>query len=251
GVNSYISQHQYANATADDFWGAQAKTSKKPVDRIMPTFVKQPGVPILDVKAQCSGDTTKVTLHQQRSFSDRTKFDSPNDQVWEIPVCLKGSAGVSAQKCEVISKREETVSLPGCSTWVLANANATGYYRAGYQPEMVKALASDAETKLTPAERISLQNDIWASVRVGREPVGDYLAFAQGLQADRNRAVVDDLLGHLTYIGHYLVNDGDKEEYRAWLRHYLAPAMKDLGWEPKPGESDEQKTLRSSLVGTL
>jgi len=37
GVNSYISQHQYANATADDFWGAQAKTSKKPVDRIMPT----------------------------------------------------------------------------------------------------------------------------------------------------------------------------------------------------------------------
>src|SRR5271163_1445819 len=53
GVNSYISQHQYANATADDFWSAQAKTSKKPVDQIMPTFVRQPGVPILDVKAQC------------------------------------------------------------------------------------------------------------------------------------------------------------------------------------------------------
>ena len=35
--------------------------------------------------------------------------------------------------------------------------------------------------KLSPAERIALQTDIWASVRVGREPVGDYLALAQGL----------------------------------------------------------------------
>ena len=69
----------------------------------------------------------------------------------------------------------------------------------------------DAETKLTPAERIALQNDIWASVRVGREPVGDYLAFAQGLQSDRNRAVLEDVLGRLDYIGQYVVNDNDRD----------------------------------------
>jgi aminopeptidase N len=251
GVNAYLQAHQYANATADDFWDAQAKTSGKPVDKIMPTWVKQPGAPIVNVKAQCSGNTTNVMLSQKRYYVDREKFDAPNDQIWQIPLCLKGSGSGDAPKCELMTKREENFSLPGCSTWVLANAGATGYYHAGYQPDAVRALATDAETKLSPAERIALQSDIWASVRVGREPVGDYLAFAQGLQADRNRAVVDDLLGHLTYIGHYLVNDGDKEEYRAWLRQYLAPAMKDLGWEPKPGESDEQKTLRSSLVGTL
>ena len=50
GVNAYIQQHQYANATADDFWDAQTKTSKKPVDQIMPTFVNQAGVPIISVK---------------------------------------------------------------------------------------------------------------------------------------------------------------------------------------------------------
>ena len=69
-----------------------------------------------------------------------------------------------------------------------------------------EALANDAESKLTPAERIALQTDIWASVRVGREPVGDYLAFAQGLASDRNRAVMDDVLGRLNFIGRYLVN---------------------------------------------
>ena len=251
GINAYLKQHQYANATAEDFWDAQAKTSKKPVDKIMPTWVKQAGEPIINVKAQCSGNSTNVTVTQQRYYFDRSKFESPNDQGWQIPLCLKGSATTSSSKCELLTKKEETFTLPGCSNWVLANAGATGYYRVGYQPDAVRALAHDAETKLSPAERISLQNDIWASVRVGREPVGDYLAFAQGLQDDRNRAVLEDVLGRLDYIREYLVNESDRDSFRAWLRQYLTPMMKEVGWESKPGESDEQRTLRARLLGAL
>ena len=251
GVNAYLEQHQYANATADDFWDAQAKTSKKPVDKIMPTWVKQAGAPIVNVKAQCSGNTTSVTVAQQRYYIDRSKFEAVNDQLWQIPMCLKGSDSGKDAKCELMTKKEETFTLPGCSNWVVTNAGATGYYRTGYQPDAVRALANDAETKLTPAERIALQNDIWASVRVGREPVGDYLAFAQGLQSDGNRAVLEDVLGRLNYIGQYLVSDSDRDAYRGWLRQYLDPPMKEVGYEPKAGESDEQRTLRSRLFGAL
>src|SRR5713226_5582160 len=251
GVNAYLKEHQYANSTADDFWGTQARVSKKPVDEIMPAFVRQAGAPIINVKAQCSGISTSVTLSQRRFYYDRSKFAAANDQLWQIPLCLKGSAGKSAEKCELLTKREATFTLPGCSKWVLANARATGYYRIGYEPDAVRALANDAESKLSPAERIAMQTDIWASVRVGREPVGDYLAFAQGLQADRNRAVLEDALGRLNYIGQYLVNDSDRDNYRAWLRQFLNPIMKDVGWEPKPGESDEQKTLRTRLLNSL
>jgi aminopeptidase N/puromycin-sensitive aminopeptidase len=247
GVNAYLKQHQYGNATASDFWEAQAKTSKKPVDQIMPTWVRQAGVPIVNVKAQCSGSSTSVTLTQQRFYYDRSKLDESNDQLWQIPLCMKGSADDKSKRCELLTKKEETVTLPGCSNWVLANAGASGYYRVGYQPDAVRALATDAETKLTPAERIALQTDVWASVRVGREPVGDYLAFVQGLQSDRNRAVLQDVFSRLNYIGQYLVSDGDRDSYRAWVRQFVGPMMKDVGWEPKPGESDEQKTLRSRL----
>jgi aminopeptidase N len=249
GVNAYLHQHQYANATAGDFWQAQAKTSKKPVDEIMPTFVKQAGVPIIDVKSQCSGSSTTVTLDQRRYYYDREKFQAANDQLWQVPLCMKSSTG--AQKCELLTKRQETFTLPGCSTWVLANAGATGYYRAGYQPDAVRALASEAESKLSPAERIAIQTDIWASVRVGREPVGDYLAFARGLETDRNRAVMEDVFGRLNFIGRYLVTDSDRALYQAWLREYLTPMMNEVGWEAKPGESDEQKTLRSRVIIAL
>jgi aminopeptidase N/puromycin-sensitive aminopeptidase len=249
GVNAYLRQHQYANATADDFWDAQAKTSKKPVDQIMPTFVKQAGVPIVDVKSQCTGNSTTVTLDQRRYYYDREKFQAPNDQIWQVPLCMKSSTG--AQSCELLTKRQATFTLPGCSTWVMANAGATGYYRTGYQPEEVKALASAAEIKLTPAERIALQSDIWASVQVGREPVGDYLAFAQGLENDRNRAVQEDVLSRLHVISQYLVTDSDRESYQAWLRQYLTPILKDVGSEPKPGDSDELKALRAHVFNSL
>jgi len=250
GVNAYLQKHQYANATAGDFWDAQAKTSKKPVDKIMPTFVTQAGVPIVNVKAQCSGNSTSVTLEQRRFYNDRQKFQAPNDQTWEIPLCLKSSSG-GAPKCELLTKKQETFMLPGCSTWVLANAGATGYYRSGYDAETVRALAKDAESKLSPAERIGLQADIWASVRVGREPVGDFLAFAQGLAGDRDRAVVEDVLQRLNYIGQYLVTDADRDSYRAWLRQYLTPILNDVGWEAKPGESDEHRTLRARVFNAL
>jgi aminopeptidase N len=249
GVREYVKQHSYGNATADDFWTTLAKVSKRPVDQIMPTWVKQAGVPIVNVKAQCSGNSTSVKLSQQRYYFDRAKFEAGNDQLWQIPVCLKGSSGAS--KCELLTKKEETFTLPGCSTWVLGNAGASGYYRSGYDPDPVRSLAKDAEAKLTPAERIGLLSDIWASVRVGREPVGDYLAFVQGLQSDRRSAVMQDVLGQLNYIGRYLVNDSDRNRYREWLRQYLTPIAREVGWDSKPGESDDEKTLRAGLLNAL
>ena len=250
GVREYVKQHSYGNATADDFWTTLAKVSKRPVDQIMPTWVKQAGVPIVNVKEQCSGSSTSVTLSQQRYYYDRAKFQAGNDQLWQVPVCLKPSSGSSA-KCELLTKKEQSFTLPGCSTWVLANAASAGYYRAGYQPEAVRTMAKDAEAKISPAERITLEADIWASVRVGRESVGDYLAFAQGLQSDRTRAVMQSVLGRFNYIGQYLVNETDRDSYRAWLRQYLTPIAKEVGWEPKAGESDEQKTLRAGLLNAL
>jgi aminopeptidase N len=56
GVDQYLKQHSYGNATADDFWKTLAQVSKKPVDQVMPTFVKQPGAPMVTVQTQCAGD---------------------------------------------------------------------------------------------------------------------------------------------------------------------------------------------------
>src|ERR1700685_1033126 len=154
GVNSYLKQHAYANATASDFWSAQTQISKKPVDKIMPTFVEQPGPPLVSVKNQCSGNSTIVGLAQQRYFYDRDLFNAGSKELWQIPACVKTSKDAGAEKCELLGKKEQALNLPGCSTWILANVGAKGYYRSGYESEAVRSMAKDVETALTPAERI-------------------------------------------------------------------------------------------------
>jgi aminopeptidase N len=253
GVDAYLKKHEYGNATATDFWSALTVVSKKPVDQVMPTFVKQPGAPMVTAQTQCSSGAENVTLAQKRYFYDRTLFEQGNDELWQVPVCMKEghTDGTGQVKCVLLKQKQESFKLDGCGPWVMVNAGGNGYYRSGYAGDAVRAMSHDLEKDLTPAERIMLLSDSWAAVRVGEQQIGDYLALAEGLQADRNRAVLEALTGELDYIGEYLVTDADRNSYEAWVRRLLTPAAQDLGWTPKPGESDETKELRARVMFTL
>ena len=251
GVNSYIKQHAYGNANAADFWNALAKASNKPVDKVMATFVQQPGPPMVLVKSRCEGTSQKVSLEQQRYFYDRARFQAGSPELWQVPVCLKNGSSSSAPKCELLTQRTQELTLPGCSPWIDVNAGAHGFYRSGYNSETVRALAKVAETKLSPEERMMLAADVWASVRVDREKIGDYLTFAQGLQADRTPEVIQTLVAQLEYIADFVVSAEDAPAYRAWVRELFAPIAGDIGWESKPGESAETRDLRSDVLRAM
>src|SRR5262249_19129163 len=243
-VNRYIKEHAYGNATADDFWRAMAAASNLPVDQIMPTFVKQAGTPLVTVKTKCSGNDTTVTLSQQRYFYDSKLFTSGSKEQWMIPVCLKVKNSTSDKKedqCNLLTERQKDLSIKGCSPWVMANAGAMGYYHTGYDLAAINAMSANLLTAFTPAERIQLLADVWASVQVGQQPIGDYLALADGLRAERSRAVMDQLTTKLQYIGDHLLPETSRESYQLWVRNLLSPSAKELGWQSHPGENDDRK----------
>src|SRR5215472_4977483 len=68
GVNTYLYTHAQGNATSADFWHAMAKVSGKPVDKIMPTFVMQPGVPLVKVSGSCHTDHVQLQVEQERFY---------------------------------------------------------------------------------------------------------------------------------------------------------------------------------------
>jgi hypothetical protein len=71
------------------------------------------------------------------------------------------------------------------------------------------------------------------------------------MQADRSSAVLREILGRLTYIGDYLVSGADREAYDLWVRQLLAPVAQEVGWEAKPGESEDRGALRAELISAL
>ena len=56
----------FANAAGPDFWTEVARVTGKPVDRIMKPYIEQPGVPVVTIDAKCQGNTTDISLHQER-----------------------------------------------------------------------------------------------------------------------------------------------------------------------------------------
>jgi puromycin-sensitive aminopeptidase len=250
GVRSYIAAHSYGNATENDFWSALAKASNKPVDRMMPTFVNQPGAPLVSIQAQCQGGVTKVMLSQRRYSYDRRPLDSESKELWMVPVALK-TAGQKKDATVLLEKPDQVYELPGCYKWMFGNAGAQGYYRVGYDSADFQTMSRNVKQEFSPAERIVLIRDAWAAVRTGQQPIGDFLRLAEGLQSERNAKVVEQMDLELEYIGDRLVSDADRVGYEAFVRALLGPIQKELGWTVAPGEDTNRKDLRAYVTYTL
>jgi aminopeptidase N len=269
GVNSYLRKFAYNNATAEDFWDAITLASGRPVDKIMPTFINQPGEPLVTVKTDCitpppekvstrkgrrsrrsiqPHPKTLVTVSQQRFFADPGAAPQ-SSEVWMIPVCFKSSDGKPF--CQIFSQRQETVPLTGCSSWVFTNANAVGYYRTQYDAKVFQKLDASAMAQLVTAERMSLVNDESALVRAGRESVARLLELVAALNQDSEQEVVESYIRPLGSINNYLITAQDRAAFHSWVRSNFHSMVEKIGWTSSPGESVDTALLRSDLLAIM
>jgi aminopeptidase N len=228
-VNAYLQAHANGNATSADFWETVAHISGKPIEKIMPTFVMQPGVPMLNVKTSCVGGHMEIGIDQQRFFLSPEKLKSPSRELWQIPVCLM-TAGNSNGQCIVIDDKTVSVSQPGCPEWIFANRNAEGYFRVAYPPDALRAITRVAETKLNGPERIALIEDTWAMTRAGKTSAAAFLDLAQSLRGEQQSSILDLLARHLDYVGDSLVAPEKAGKYRTLFGEQFAPLARNLGF---------------------
>jgi aminopeptidase N len=244
GVHNYLQAHLYANATAEDFWNAQTANSHLPVDKIMSSFVTQPGVPLLTFSER---QASSVPVAQGRFFLSATAT-AGKDQRWTVPVCLKTSG---QPICRVLTPEDSTIPLPMdvASPMFYANAGAKGYYRTAYTSKQYSAIVAKAETALSPPEKIGLLGDRWALVRSGQGSVGDYLDLVLALKQDPNAAVLDTAHHQIEKIDD-IATDEDRAEFDAVLRRQFGPVYAALG-NPVKGESFDRQQLRGTLFEML
>lgn len=272
GVNIYLHKFAYSNATAEDFWRAVAAASGRPVDAIMPTFVEQPGEPLITVKSTCVAPApepavrrsrrsrrrrrapvkaqpkTEITLTQTRFWADPAAAQGSAGK-WMVPVCVKTDG--TKPFCQIVSQREQVVPVAGCGAWSFVNASAAGYYRTHYDSTSLGQLTGVAATALTTAERISLLNDEAALAESGQENVSAYLDLIAALNQDSERAVLQSYVPALDHIHNYLLTEADQPSFSNWVQSNFSPMLTKIGWTPAPGESEDTRTVRGQLVRLL
>jgi aminopeptidase N len=243
-VHNYLSAHLYANATAEDFWGAQTATSHQPVDEIMESLVAQPGASLLTFSEPSGGS---VGVEQQRFYVSPSIQPDPK-QKWTLPVCFKTTG--TGKNCAVLTPSDSSLKVPAGDIFY-GNAGGAGYYRAAYPAAQYKTLVERAETDLSPEERIRLVGDEWAQVRANRATAGDYLNLVGAVKDDVSADVISSSTsGVMAIYERAAATSQDRAALANWICATFGPRLAKLG-EPGANDLPSTRELRASLFGLL
>ena len=241
GVQRYIKAHEYGNTVTDELWQAIDAVAPTPITPMAHDFTLQPGVPLIRVSREGSG--LRLT---QGSF--RVQQESRDSTVWHVPVLTQPLAG--GQGWRGVVTRELPASLPAAGAVELVNAGQTGYFRTLYAAAELRPLVV-AFRRLHPADELGLMNDAYALGRSGEEPMGDFMALASETAPGMDALVLATLARRLAQLD--ILYDGlpGQARFRAFGQRVLGPVLAQVGWSARPGESQNEKLLRSAVLSAL
>jgi cytosol alanyl aminopeptidase len=249
GVQSYLEQHRFGNASAADFLDSLSAASKQDVKAAFSTFLDQTGVPLVSIGLDCTGKTPVLHLAQSRYLPLGSR--SAGEQLWSIPLSIRYSGG-GARTLLTQRKADWRLDTQSCPQWVEANADARGYYRVDYQDGLLAALISgDGLKSLTDAERMELMGNVRALAAAGKAPEAEALRLAEKVHNDSERHVVSSALATDLDIEQNLVPENLMPNYARYLLKSYQARARSLGWTGGSGESDDLRLLRPNLVSAV
>jgi puromycin-sensitive aminopeptidase len=268
GVRDYLRGHQYANADTGDLWSALGSASGQPIPAVMDGWIFTPGYPVVSVRregaelvlsqqrftylseapGQLQGGLTQTGV-SQGSWGERPSVP-PHEQTWQVPVQLRlAGDGKSEDRRVLLEDREQRVKISGSVTAALVNAGGHGFYRVRYAPDLLEALVQRLPA-LEPIERFNLVNDAWAAALAGLMPVTDYLGLTARFRDEHDRNVWSAILGSLHAVNR-VIAPALRPGLEALVRDRVGPAVKTLGWEPRPNDDELTRQLRGDLLRAL
>jgi len=240
GVRNYIAHHAYGNTVTDDLWREVDAVSPRKITGMAHDFTLQAGVPLISA-SEAGG---KLTLTQGRFGADAA---SKGPRLWRTPVAV--SAGGTAWKSVVSAAAPASHALPSGSV-ALLNAGQTAYFRSRYSPALEKRLIGDFG-RLADEDQLGLVYDSRALGEAGYAPLTDFMELAVKAGDAKDPVVLRALIAQLDAIDENYKGLPGQAAFRAFARARLAPAFARIGWDAKPGESDNTALLRRSLLNIL
>ena len=250
GVQRYLAEHAWGNATARDLLAAISAEAKRDVGPAFSTFLDHTGVPLVSVELRCDqGLPPKLALGQKRYMPAGAKGSSP--QVWQIPICVRYGTGMTeGRMCTLMSGAAtelELTSAKSCPDWVLPNEGEAGYYHVLYRGDLLNRLFKEGAKRLTIPERVGILGDVSALVGVSELSAGDVLTLVSGLRDDPNRHIIVSTVRIVVGMRD-IVPDELGPHYARFIRKMYGQKARALGLKAKPSDNDETRLLRPTLV---
>lgn len=249
GVREYLKKFSFANATADDFLSSIDLVSDRKVKAAFSTFLEQPGVPLVTVDVKCGGGSPRLEMSQRRSLPLGSRGSA--QQTWQIPMCVSyEDGGQRRRECTLMSDAHMVWTLgqaQACPSWLLANDGEIGYYRTLYGGDLLNRLLAERGSKLTEAERVGLIQEVRDLSQSGDVRVEQALGLLPEFRDDASRFVIGNLIA-IAGSANTHVPQELRPNFTRLVNRIFGPKARELGWRSKPGESEDTRLLRLSVV---
>jgi puromycin-sensitive aminopeptidase len=249
GVRKYLKDHAFGNTVGRHLWEAIEKVSGHPVGEIMDHWINQAGHPIITVSESDVDGSITLTQRPFKYLADQ----ADNSLMWHVPVKLrfKTASETDMQGLSVLlTEQEQTVYLGEDIEYVVANADACGFYRVQYSPSLMSKLKDGAQlqSRLTAPERYSLLDDTFACMQAGLLTAADYVEVVR-LFADETNPYVWSLISSTLGRLHRMLPQA--QQFESFVRDLAQPTLTRLGYEPRQGEPAEDGQVRGTVIALL
>ncbi|MFE8602042.1 M1 family metallopeptidase [Archangium violaceum] len=253
GVRAHMREHSHGNATAANFFQALSGASGTDLTAALTTFLDQPGVPLVTLGLQCTaGAPPKLTLAQRRFLPVGSRGAGTAEQTWQVPVCVRyGTGKQEARACTLLTGRTGELVLTGattCPEWVVPNADARGYYHAKLEGDLLGRLTRGGAKQLSLTERMGLLGDAQALMASNELPVDEALGVVTSLLPTDDRDLLTGALGMVGSVRREIIPEALRPKYAAFVRRTFGDKARALGLHPRPGEDEDTRLLRPSVI---
>ncbi|XP_042961128.1 aminopeptidase M1-like isoform X2 [Carya illinoinensis] len=216
---SYIKKYAGSNAKTQDLWAALEEGSGEPVNKLMNSWTKQKGYPVVSVK-----------------FKDQNLvFEQKKSETLDIK--------------EFLSDKRDAASA-----WIKINVDQTGFYRVKYDEDLAVKLRYAIENKyLSPTDRFGILDDSFALCMARQQSLSSLLTLMGAYRGEPEYIVLSNLI-NISYKVATIAADAAPEllDYvKQFFISLFQPTAEMLGWEPKKGEGHLDAMLRGEILNAL
>ncbi len=247
GLRYYLKKHSYKNTSTVHLWEAFEKISRKPVRKIMHTWTRQPGYPLISVSDTGDG----LVLKQERFFSSPISKKNTHDATkWPVPVKL--SIDKRKPQYVMLDRKQTSFKLPGNHDFLKLNSGEVGFYSTKYEPALLEALHQPIrERELRQDDRMGIVRDTFALAEAGELPTVQALRLAEQFYNEVSYNVWVEVLSGLGEVDILLAGRASQKTFHKYVLRLLKNIRKQVDWTPKKGESDNTTLLRSLILKAL
>ncbi|NWU99846.1 AMPE aminopeptidase, partial [Upupa epops] len=246
GCRAYLKKYHFQNAKTQQFWEALEEASNKPVRKVMDTWTRQMGYPVLEMSSNSVFTQKRFLLDGSANASQPP---SEFGYKWNIPV--KWRSGNSTNYTFYNISDSEGITIPlSPNTPANVNPDHIGFYRVNYDSQnwvRLSTLLINSHENFSAADRAGILDDAFSLARPGLVNYSVPLQLTKYLNRETDYLPWNRMISSVTYLANML--EDDKTVYPLFQEYFqslVKPIVEQLLWNDTG--SHLTRLLRASVL---